>query len=120
MDNKEYNVIADKFYSLKRTTARTEQKLAELGLSSEIAKTDDDPEAEVKNSDTVLQDILKEGGEKLTQLCNIIFINCELKEEDALDIDKSAVREAVMDFFMRDLLLIGKYLSYSKTLISQK
>ena len=59
MDNKEYNVIADKFYSLKRTTARTEQKLAELGLSSELAKTDDDPEAEVKNSDTVLQDILK-------------------------------------------------------------
>ena len=44
---------------------------------------------------------------------NILVPNIE-------DIDKSAVREAVMDFFMRDLLLIGKYLNYSQILTSQK
>jgi hypothetical protein len=118
MDNKKYNVIGDKSYELQRTTARTEQALAELGLSSDFIQVDDSPDTEVKNSDQALQEILKEGGDKLIQLCNVIFVKCDLKEADAIDIDKSAVREAVMDFFMRDLMLIGKYLNYSKTLSS--
>ena len=101
------------------TTARVEQKLAELGLSSDFVQVDDDPDKEVKNPDLVLQELLKAGGENLIRLCNTIFKNPDFKAGEDLDIDKSAVREAVMDFFMRDLVLMGKYLDFSKTLISQ-
>lgn len=116
---KEYNIIEDRNYLLKGTTARVEQELAELGLSNDFVVIDDDPETETKNPDLVLQTILKDGGDDLIRLCNAIFKQSDFQAKDAQDIDKSAVREAVMDFFMRDLVLIGKYLSFSKTLISQ-
>ena len=117
---KEYEVIDGRKYLLKGTTARVEQALAELGLSSEFVTIYDNPEVENKNPDLVLQELLKEGGEKLVLLCNIIFKQPDFKKEDAIDIDKSQVREAIMDFFMRDLVLMGKYLDFSKNLVSQK
>ncbi len=116
---KEYEVIEDRKYLLKGTTARVEQALAEIGLSSQFVTIDDSQEAVEENSDTVLEFILKEGGDKLVLLCNIIFKKPDFKKEDGLDIDKSVVREAIMDFFMRDLVLMGEYLTLTKTLVSQ-
>ena len=112
---KEYNIIGDRSYLLMGTTARVEQELAELGLSSDFVVVDDSPESEVKNPDLVLQEILKEGGDKLVRLCNAIFKNADFKKNDELDIDKSAVREAVMDFFYRDLVTIAKYSNFLTT-----
>ena len=117
---KQYEIIEGKKYSLKGTTARVEQELAELGITSDFVEVDDSPESKDKDPDVALQKILQEGGDKLIRLCNAIFRQPDFKKEDALDIDKSVVREAMMDFFMRDLVTIAKYSDFLQTSILPK
>ena len=112
---KEYNIVEDRNYLLVGTTARVEQALADMGIASDFVIVDDSPDAEVKNPDLVLQEILKEGGDRLIRLCNIMFRQSDFTKADELDIDKSAVREAVMDFFYRDLVTIERYSNFLTT-----
>ncbi len=77
---KQYEIIEGKEYSLKGTTARVEQELAELGITSDFVEMDDSPESKDKDPDVVLNEILKEGGDKLILLCNTKFRQPDFKK----------------------------------------
>ena len=61
---KEYEIIEGRKYLLKGTTARVEQALAEIGLSSQFVTIDDSPETVAEDSDTVMEKIFR-------ALCNL-------------------------------------------------
>lgn len=94
---KEYIVVDNdesRKYTLKGTTARVEKELQELGLVADGA-----------DADKILTEILGDGN-KLLKLCNAIFRGTPFTQNDLLDIDKHAVKEGVLDFFYKDVLLL--------------
>jgi hypothetical protein len=84
-----------KIYELSPVTARTEKLLQDIGFPDE--------------TDKLLKEILDEAGERLVNLCNILFRGEKIKTEDAEIIDKREVRKGIMDFFLGDLLLYEKF-----------
>ena len=115
-------------YYLAGTTARVEDALASLGLTrtpidyfEELSP--EELQEKVGNPDKALGKILSERGDDLLKLANALFRDkknapAKLTKTDIPNIDVAVVKEAVFDFFYKDIKIMLPYLSLSKTLSS--
>ena len=120
MLSKEYRPIDSdikRVYNLSGHTARTEKALKSLKLLYDETL----PPEERWDPDKEFDNILKAGGQPFVDMCNILFKGVDkFTINDAEDIDKSIVREAMLDFFYRDFELMRKYNdSYLTSVISK-
>lgn len=111
-------------YYLAGTTARVEDALASLGLTRTPIDyfeelTPEEVEQKVGNPDKALGKILSERGEDLLKLANALFRDkknapAKFTKTDIPNIDVSIVKEAVFDFFYKDLKIMLPYLNLTK------
>lgn len=106
---KEYRPIdsdVKRVYSLSGNTPKTEKALRTFKL---VVDTEVPPE-ERTNPDEEFQGILNGAGQRLIDLCNVIFKGePKFTIKDIEEIDRSIVREAMLDFFYRDIELLERY-----------
>ena len=111
-------------YYLAGTTARVEDTLASLGLTRTPIDyfeelTPEEAEAKIGNPDKALSKVLSERGDDLLKLVNVLFRDkknapAKLTKTDIPNIDVSIVKEAVFDFFYKDLKIMLPYLNLAK------
>jgi len=99
-------------WGLGVVTARREKALAELGITRESFGDEE------KGADQIATEILKECSDRLLKLIGALFTGREVKKDELEDVDKTAVQEGLLDFFMKDLELIVKYSDSAMSLIS--
>lgn len=120
MLSKEYRPIdsdVKRVYQLTGNTPKTEKALRtfKLVIDPEV------PPEERTNPDEEFQKILDGAGQSLIDLCNVIFKGePKFTMRDIEEIDRSIVREAMLDFFYRDIELLQKYNSSFQTSVFSK
>lgn len=90
-------------FELKGTTARVKKELAELG----VKEMDADIDGLVKK--------LTSKPEELLKFCKVLFRG-DFDKVNAEDIDQTVVQEGLIDFFLRPIMLVYKYDSYTNHL----
>lgn len=115
-------------YHLAGTTARVEDVLASLGLTrtpidyfEELSP--EELEQKVGNPDKALNRVLSERGDDFLKLVNTLFRDsknapAKFTKADVPNIDVATVKEAVYDFFYKDLKLMIESLNLAQILSS--
>ena len=83
-------------WTLGAVTARREKALKELDITRERFGSEEN------SADDRVEAIIKECSDDLLNLVNALFAGREIKKDELEDIDKTSVKEGILDFFMKD------------------